>query len=208
MGNLIFLVTLIALKTLSSSNGQFTGIVDYTGGHDLRAKSFILYHQGVLLYTIEDPAAITYFASDSGTVFACNEQRLYFFDISGDSRVLAELNYPNGFALTADNSLFFASDKNGLHVFSARGDPVATLLPCRLFAFNDLNSLVASISSDTLYVQDTRTGDLLSRATLKTPFARAISFIDDRTVSIEEPSVSEQFNCLAGARNKETRDRR
>jgi hypothetical protein len=205
MGNLILLVTLFTLHTVSSSNGQFTGMVDYTGAHELKALSFTLYHNGKALYTLDNPAAITYFISDSGTVFACNEQRLYFQDISGASRALADLEYPNGFAFAHDNSLFFASDKNGLHVFAARGDRVATLLPCRLFAVNDHNSLVASISSDTLYVLDLRTGGLLNHMILKTPFARAISFFNDHTVSIEEPLMVERLDCFTGTGDKDLR---
>jgi hypothetical protein len=203
MSHFILLVALVTMHTVSSNNGKFTGIVDYTGAHELKTKSFTLYHNGTVLYTLDNPAAITYFVSDSGTVFACNEQRLYFQDMSGASRVLAELEYPNGFAFADDNSLFFASDINGLHVFSVRGDPVATLLPCRLFAVNDLNSLVGSISTDTLYVQDIRTGDLLNRVILKTPFARSLSFIDDHAVSIEEPLMVERFDCFTGTGENE-----
>jgi WD40 repeat protein len=203
MSHFIVLVALVTMHTVSSNNGQFTGIVDYTGAHELKTLSFTLHRDGVVLYALENPAAITYFISNSGTVFACNEQRLYFYDRSGASRVLAELDYPNGFAFSHDNSLFFASDKNSLYVFSARGDQIATLLPCRLFAVNDHNSLVASVSSDTLYVQDIRTGDLLNRMLLKTPFVRALSFIDDHTVSVEEPLIIERFDCLTGSGEKD-----
>jgi len=195
------IITIIFALTLKSSNGQFTGAVDYTGGHDLVTKSFTLYQGGTLLYKMANPKAITFFISNSGTVFACNEKFLYVYDPTGRVSLIKELNYPNGFAFSPDNSLFFASDINGLFAFANAGELVYEVNPCRLFSSTSDGDEIVTISMDTLYVYEK--GILKYQRLLKTLYTRTISIMNEESIKVEEPSVIELFNLNTGEKLEE-----
>ncbi|MEO0095114.1 MAG: hypothetical protein ABIL46_03125 [candidate division WOR-3 bacterium] len=189
--NLIILI--ISSLTISSSNGAFIGEVVYTGGNELSTVSFKLFNQkGVMLYHIIRPEAITFFISDSGVVFATNEQMLYLYELSGNIIPLKRLNYPNGFGFTPDNTLFLASDRDGIYAYSMSGSLIYQFYPGRLFASTDRAKIVAIVSSDTLFYY--REGNLKFLKLLQTPFVRKIDLSEDGTIiHLELPDTTEKI---------------
>lgn len=186
------LLHLLIAPIISSPGGRYQGIVEYRGGHELFAASFTLLADGEHCYTLDAPEARTFFVGDSGVVFAGNEQKLFLYDRRGQARRLRDLNYPNGFKYSRNQQFFFASDRDGIHIFSLAGEQVATGHRCRLFAASDDGRQLAAVSGDTLYLY--RDFQFTGVRKLATPYARSIDFETDTRIRIEEPDGSEYFD--------------
>ncbi|MGQ9464310.1 MAG: hypothetical protein ACUVQ4_01200 [bacterium] len=178
---------IIFTLTIKSANGAYIGDVTYTGGTDLLTASFKLYNQeGHLLYQIIHPDAITFFISNSGEVFATNEQHLYLYTQNGTVAQLRNLQYPNGFGFSPDNTLFFASDRNGIYAYSMQGKIVYQFSPGRIFASTTQGKRMAIISTDTLFYY--QHGELKFQKIISSPFVRKIYFSpDEKTLHLELP---------------------
>mgnify|MGYP005837341487 CR=1 FL=1 len=177
--------------TIKSANGLYIGDVTYTGGTNLLTASFKLYNQeGHLFYQIIHPDAITFFISNSGEVFATNEKQLYFYTQTGSVAQLRNLQYPNGFGFSPDNTLFFASDRNGIYAYSMQGKIVYQLPPGRLFTSTTQGKRIAIISTDTLFYY--QCGEFKFQKILSNPFVRKIYFSsDEKTLHLELPDSTE-----------------
>jgi len=182
---------IIFALTINSPNGVYVGDVVYTGGTELITASFKLYDQnGNMLYHIINPEAITFFISNSGVVFATNEQNLYLYRINGEILTLKKLNYPNGFGFSPDNTIFFASDRDGIYAYSLSGELLYQLNPGRLFVSTDLAKKVAIVSNDTLFYYEN--GELKFQKILASPYVRSLKFFDDgNAIKIEIPDKIE-----------------
>lgn len=179
--------------TIKSANGMYIGDVTYTGGTNLLTASFKLYNQhGELIYQIIHPEAITFFISNTGEVFATNEQLLYLYKLNGTIAQLRSLHYPNGFGFSPDNTLFFASDLDGIYAYSMQGRVVYQFPPGRLFTSTAQGRKMAIISNDTLsYYQQ---GELKFQKILNNPFVRKIYFSDDeKMLHLELPDSTEHI---------------
>jgi hypothetical protein len=158
-----------------SDNGLFRASINYSGGAELITESFALYNRyGDIIYTKRDVPVNTFFISNTGSVFALNEHRLYFYQRDGSEMMLRELVYPNGFGFSPDNSQFFASDRDGVFAYSHEGVLVHTYRPGRLFASTGNGECVAVISADTLFVYEY--GRLRDTEYLSSPYAREVCF--------------------------------
>ncbi|MEO0123011.1 MAG: hypothetical protein ABIL69_03290 [candidate division WOR-3 bacterium] len=179
--------------TIKSSNGAYIGDVVYTGGTNLQTASFKLYDQdGNMLYQILNPEAISFFISNSGVVFATNEQNLYLYKTDGQILNLKKLNYPNGFGFSPDGTIFFASDRDGMYAYSLSGSLVYQFKPGRLFASTDIAQKVAVVSNDTIVYYEN--GELKFQKILESPFVRSLEFFDnDKIIKIELPDKVEKI---------------
>jgi hypothetical protein len=177
----------VASMTITSSNGEFSAAVTYGGDAEPAVQSFILYNEASeIIYRKQMLRVHTFFINDLGCVFALNEKELYLYAQDGEEVFLQELIYPNGFKFSADNSLFFASDKQGIFAYSSTGQLIGKFRPGRLLADADGGKRVAIISTDTLFLYDN--GKLKGTKILCTPYARKIGFSDDsRSIIIEVP---------------------
>ncbi|MEO0136504.1 MAG: hypothetical protein ABIL39_06505 [candidate division WOR-3 bacterium] len=187
--SLNFVCILIFNITINSANGAFTGEVTYSGTTELATASFKLYdHEGNMLYHIVNPEAITFFISNTGEVFATNEQSLYLYKLTGEIKILKKLNYPNGFGFSPDNKIFFASDRNGLYAYSMSGGLLYHFNPGRLFASTDSAHRVVVVSNDTLFLYEK--GKLKTQTLLPNPYVRKIQFINEDQVEIILPDTT------------------
>jgi hypothetical protein len=177
----------IAAMTAASSNGEFTALVDYGRDAEFVVQSFTLYDKAhEVIYHKQMLGVHTFFITDAGSVFALNEDELHFYHQGGEEVHLQDLEYPNGFGFSVDNSLFFASDKRGIFAYSSGGELIHRFQPGRLYADADGGKSVAIISTDTLFLYDG--GMLKCVKILSTPYARRVRFSDDsRSVIIEVP---------------------
>lgn len=185
---------IIFTLTIKSANGMYIGDASYTGGTNLLTTSFKLFNQqGNLLYQIIKPEAITFFISNTGEVFATNEQSLYLYHLNGMVLQLKSLHYPNGFGFSPDNTLFFASDQDGIYAYSMDGRVVYQFSPGRLYASTAQAKKMAIVSTDTLFYY--QKGELKFQKTLSNPYARNIYFSDDETtIYLELPDSTESIN--------------
>lgn len=189
----LFNLVILSL-TISSSNGDYVGEVTYSGNTELMTSSFKLYNKkGDMLYHIINPDAITFFISNSGSVFATNEHNLYLYKPNGEIITLKKLNYPNGFAFSPDNTIFFASDRDGLYGYSMSGEVVYQFNPGRLFACTDQAKRVAVVSNDTVFYYEK--GNFKFFSILLNPFVRKIQFLEDVLIEIELPDTTIYLNC-------------
>ncbi len=194
---------ILCAVNISSENGAYVADVNYAGGIELVTTSFKLYDQkGNMLYHVINPEAITFFVSNSGEVFATNEHKLFLYNKNGEVSFIKRLNYPNGFGFTPDNTLFFASDQDGIYAYSMSGALIFQFNPGRLFASTAQARKFAVVSSDTLFYYEK--GRLNFQSLLASPFVRKIEFSEnekaiilqfpDTTTSIKIPchAVEEQ----------------
>ena len=170
---------IICLSTsIHSANGSFHAAVRYSGGSELVTETFELYdHSGDIIYAKKDIPLSTFFISNAGSVFALNEHRLCFYRRDGSETMLRELVYPNGFGFSPDNSLFFASDRDGVFAYSPEGILIHAYRPGRLFASNGSGESVAIVSTDTLFVY--HDGVLMDTEIVSSPYSREIYFSRD-----------------------------
>lgn len=188
--------------TIKSANGNYVGDANYTGGTNLLTASFKLYNQkGDLLYQIIHPEAITFFISNTGEVFATNEQGLYLYNLNGNVLQLRSLRYPNGFGFSPDNTLFFASDQDGIYAYSMQGKVVYQFPPGRLYASTAQARKMAIVSTDTLFYY--QKGELKFQKVLNNPYVRKIYFSDDeKIIHLELPDSTESIKisdfCIMG----------
>jgi outer membrane protein assembly factor BamB len=180
--------------TIGSNNGDYTGEVIYAGSTELLSASFKLYDQkGNMLYHIINPEATSFFISNSGQVFATSEQMLFLYELNGNIRTLRKLFFPNGFAFSPDNTLFFASDRDGIYAYSMKGSVVYQFKPGRLFTCTEQAKKMAIVSSVTLLFYEE--GNLISQKILSNPFVRKIYFSEDRKfIYLELPDTTEMIN--------------
>jgi hypothetical protein len=166
----------------------------------LSVESFTLYNQNdEVVYTKEKPRTHTFCISDAGTVFALNEKQLYLYNQNGLEIFLKNLNYPNGFKFSPDNVLFFASDKDGIFVYSNEGALVYALNPGRLFSSTVKGKTIAIISTDTIFVYEHGVQKFVKK--LATPYVRTLSFSEDETsIIIKEPAGVEVIDVQTGKR--------
>ena len=195
---IILSVIVLFSQTISSDNGLFQASISYGGGMELSVETFVLYNQNSeIMYTKHKPTTNTYFISNTGVVFALNKKHLYFYNQKGEEVVLGNLHYPNGFGFSPSNEIFFASDKDGIFVYSDEGELMYTLKPGRLFSSTEKGSMVTTISTDTLFVYEDGIQKFMRR--LSTPYARSLSFSDDeKSIIIEVPSGIEIFDSQTG----------
>ena len=196
---LLFLMSTVRAAS-SSDNGLYRASITHGGGVEFFVESFALQNQnGKTMYTKENPDAHTFYISDSGAVFALDEKYLYLYDKNGGEVFLKNLNYPNGFGFSPDNYLFFASDKEGIFAYSNEGELIFHFNPGRLFSSTVRGTMVAIISTDTLFVYEN--GVQKSAKKLSTPYARSLSFSDDeQSIIIEIPLGIEIFDSRTGER--------
>lgn len=173
--------------TIKSANGMYIGDITYTGGTNLITTSFKLFnHQGNFMYQIIHPDAITFFISNSGEVFATNEQSVYLYNPDGTVMHLRNLHYPNGFGFSPDNRLFFTSDRDGIIAYSMQGKTIYQFPPGRIYASTANGKGMAIVSTDTLFYY--QKGELKFQKVLSTPFIHKIYFSDDeKTIRLELP---------------------
>ncbi len=184
---------LIFTLTIKSANGIYVGDANYTGGTNLLTASFKLYNQkGELLYQIIHPEAITFFISNTGEVFATNEQGLYLYNLNGTVLQLRSLRYPNGFGFSPDNTLFFASDQDGIYAYSMQGKVVYQFPPGRLYASTAQARKMAIVSNDTLFYY--QKGEIKFQKIISNPYVRKIYFSDDEKIlHLELPDSTESI---------------
>ncbi len=177
--NVLIITLLIFFSTsVESDNGMFRVSVIYHGSAELMTESFTLYDRyGDIIYTKNDIPVNTFFISNTGGVFALNEHQLSLYQHDGSEIILRKLVYPNGFGFSPDNSLFFASDRQGLFAYSQEGDLVHQYHPGRLFASTGHGGCVVVISADTLFVYED--GTLSVTEFLSSPYAHDIFFSAD-----------------------------
>lgn len=189
----ISLITLISV-TVNSDNRLYHASVRYQGGSELRTEAFTLFDQyHEVIYTKNDLDVNTFFISNTGYVFALNEHYLYLYHPDGSEMLLRELAYPNGFGFSRDNSLFFASDKQGVFTYSSDGELRYAFEPGRLYASADNGTLVAIISTDTLLIYEN--GVLKDIEPLPSPYTRDIRFLDDEnSIVVDMPGNSEIYD--------------
>ncbi|MGB9720811.1 MAG: hypothetical protein ACPL28_04945 [bacterium] len=187
---------IIFMLSISSANGAYTGDVVYAGGTELVTASFKLYDQkGNMLYHIINPDAFTFFISNSGQVFATNEQMLYLYELNGNIISLKKLVYPNGFDFSPDNTLFFASDRDGIFAYSMTGTMVYQFRPGRLFASTEQAKRVGIVSTDTLFYYEE--GKLIFQNILISPFVRKLYFSkDNELIQIELPDTTQSIKIF------------
>lgn len=184
--NVLIISLMICLSAdVHSDNGFFRASVSYSGGAELITGSFTMYDQyGDIIYAKRDVPANTFFISNTGTVFALNEHRLYFYQRDGSEVMLRELLYPNGFGFSLDNSQFFASDREGVFAYSHEGVLVHTYHPGRLFASTGHGESVAVISADTLFIYEY--GRLRDTEFISSPYARDVYFsVDAESIMVQ-----------------------
>jgi len=200
MSELILYSLLLFSYTASSDNGLFCADICYGGGIEFYVESFILYNQDYeVIYIKEKPVANTFFIGNSGVVFALNERQLYLYGPDGAEKLLKDLNYPNGFGFSQDNSHFFASDKDGIFVYKLKGELIYKLSPGRLFISTEKARMIATISTDSLFLY--KDGALQFIRCLSTPYTRSLYFSDDeKYITIEELGKIEVFDCHMGKR--------
>lgn len=198
MTGYIFAIILLFSHNVESDNRSFWATVKYGGQLEFCAESFTLYERsGKILYTKKNPPANTFFISNSGAVFAINEHHLYLFDKNGKEKLLKDLNYPNGFEFSTDNSLFFASDKDGVFAFSNNGELFYKFNPGRLFSSTARGEKIGIVSTDTLFLYGN--GQFKSFKILLTPYVRDIYFsTDEKIIIVAEPSLIECFDFETG----------
>ncbi len=182
---------IIFALSIKSNNGEFLGEVNYTGGTELVTSSFSLYTQnGELLYSLYKPSAITFFISNSGIVFATNEKEIFHYDLSGNIKKIKDLEYPNGFGFSPDNTLFFASDRKGIYAFSITGESIHQYNPGRLFVSTDRGEKFCVVSNDTLFFYENT--ELKFIKTLPTPYIHSINFTEnDNGITVKMPHGTE-----------------
>ncbi|MEO0184458.1 MAG: hypothetical protein ABIL20_01490 [candidate division WOR-3 bacterium] len=182
---------IVFMLNITSADGAYTGEAVYTGGTELITASFKLYDQkGNMLYHIINPDAFTFFISNSGQVFATNEQMLYLYELNGNIIPLKKLIYPNGFDFSPDNTLFFASDRDGIFAYSMTGTMVYQFMPGRLFATTEQGKKMGIVSTDTLFYYEG--GNLKFQKILRSPFVRKLYFSPDKEwLHIELPDTTE-----------------
>lgn len=168
----------------SSENGIFTMQVDYAGGTELYAEDLTLYKNDLPLFTLENTPAHTFYISNTGTVFAVSDHQLFFFDQAGNIEILQDLFYPNGFGFSINKEMFFASDRNKLHVYSQTGVLLYELKPCRLFIDFQDGKYIATVSSDTLIFYEE--GNEVGTRLLSTPYIRDLEFSEENNYLIME----------------------
>ncbi len=176
----MLIIGLIICVSLSihSDNGSFCAVVQYSGGSELTTETFELYDRGGdIIYAKKDVPMNTFFISNTGSVFALNEHRLCFYRRDGSETILRELVYANGFGFSPDNSLFFASDREGVFAYSHEGILIHEYRPGRLFASGGKGESVAIVSTDTLLVY--YEGVLVDTEIVSPPYARDIYFSRD-----------------------------
>ncbi len=197
MTEILVNIILLVSSTIGFGNGIYRYTVVYARDTHLTVESFSLYRTDDLLYTKEKPGVSSFFLSTAGTVFAVSEDRLYLYAQNGQETLLKYLNYPNGFGFSPDSVLFFCSDKDGICAYSDRGQLVHTFKPGRLFASTEYGEKVAVISRDSLFLYEE--GIQKFQIQLQTPYARTVSFSQDRrTIIVEEPLENEILNFHTG----------
>jgi hypothetical protein len=174
---------------IHSDNGSFRAVIQYCGGAEYITESFVLHDRfGDALYTKRNVELHTFFICNTGGVFALNEKLLCFYYPDGREISLKELLYPNGFGFSPDNSLFFASDRDGLYAYSQDGILVSVYRPGRLFASTERGDYVAVISADTLFVYDN--GTLRDTEFLPSPYAHDLLFsADEKNILVRFPGT-------------------
>jgi len=154
------------------------------------------------MYTIERPKAHTFYIDNIGTVFALSDQHLYFYDQAGETSILQELTFPNGFGFSLDNYNFFASDRNALNVYSLSGELVYELKPCRLYLGFEHGRFIATVSNDTLFFYEE--GIEVATRHLATPYIRTLQISEDkRSLIIEMPNSFETVELPFGTKKEE-----
>ena len=190
-------IILLVSATVSFGHGTYRCAIVYTGDTHLAVESFTLYRNDEVVYTKETPGVNSFYLSTVGTVFAVNEERLYFYAQNGEELFLKDLKYPNGFGFSPDSVLFFCSDKGGICAYSDQGQLVRAYKPGRLFTSTEHGKEVAVISCDSLFLY--KDGVLKFSRQLRTPYARAVFFSQDgRSIIVEEPSDNEIFSSRTG----------
>ncbi|MDH4209867.1 MAG: hypothetical protein OEV79_00240 [candidate division WOR-3 bacterium] len=198
--NVLIITLLVFFSTsVESDNGLFRASVQYGGGAELITESFALYDRyGDVMYTKRDIPVNTFFINNTGSVFALNEHCLYLYQRDGSEIMLRELVYPNGFSFSPDNSLFFASDRDGLYAYSHDGDLVHVYHPGRLFASTGHGDCVAVISADTLFVYEN--GTLRDTEFLSSPYAHGMFFsADEKQIWVQYRNGNEIYDTRTRA---------
>ena len=194
--NVLIAGLLISLAAnIRSENGLFNASVEYRGGADFITAAFVLYDRsGTVLYSKSEVAVNTFFICNTGNVFALSEHRLCLYQLDGSETLLRQLVYPNGFGFSRDHSLFFASDREGVFVYSCLGALVHRYRPGRLCASTGNGESVAVISADTLFSY--HNGSLIDTEMLPSPYARDVCFsVDAESVRVEFPEGVEVYDA-------------
>lgn len=181
-------------SSIHADNGSFHAAVRYSGGSELITETFELYDRGGdIMYAKRDIPLNTFFICNTGSVFALNEHRLCFYLPDGSETMLRDLVYPNGFGFSPENSLFFASDREGLFVYSLEGVLIHTYRPGRLFATTERGECVAVVSADTLFVYEN--GRLADTEPLVSPYVWDVRFSDEaKRVIVQFEDVIEAYD--------------
>lgn len=186
---LFWLIYLFSIN-ISSENGVFNAEVDYTGGTQYYTENFVLYKGETILYAKQGILAHTFYINNAGTVFAISDHYLYLYDLHGEVSILQNLVYPNGFGFTEDNSVFYASDKSALNIYSQAGELVYQLKPCRLFAGIEEGKFIVTVSNDTLFFFEN--GIEVATKLLSTPYVQNLEVLqDDKCIKLELPGSTE-----------------
>ena len=193
--NVLLITLLIFFSTsIESDDGSFRASVEYGGGTELMTESFVLYDRyDVVVYMKSNSTLNTFFISNTGSVFALNEHRLCFYHQDGREKMLKELVYPNGFGFSSDNSIFFASDREGLFAYSGDGNLVHKYRPGRLFTSSTKGENVAIISADTLFVHED--GSIIDTEFLSSPYASDLYYsADGKSIVVQIPGAAETYD--------------
>lgn len=201
MIEIILGLTYLFSVDFNSDNGVFSASADYIGSSHLFVQTFTLYKNTEVLYTKQAVEAHTFFLSDIGTVFACSDRCLYFYDPRGEDKLLQNFAFPNGFGFSADNHVFFASDRDRLCVYSNEGELINELKPCRLFAGIDQGKFIATVSTDTLFIYKDGIENTVHK--LPTPYARSLCFSEDgNCIEVELPNTIEVIEFRTNKRQE------
>jgi len=199
--NIIPLICLaLANVTMESPDGSMYAVIEYYPGTVLWTEHFTLYTRtGDRIYRINDHPAHTYFICNTGNLYAMNERDLWFFDRNGKEIWHRSLHAVNTSGFSADNTVFFLSEKSGIRVYDNDGNVEHDLPPGRLFSSVNKGDLIAVVSSDTAYYYEH--GELVHTIPLSSPYVWQIAFSDDHTtIEIEYVDHLEIIDCATGTR--------
>ena len=187
----LLFVILVPQIVVESPDHFFHANVEYYPGTELIARSLTLMHDQTVIFTKSEPRGSTFLINRSGTVFGIGADALYFYDHQGNEVLLQQLNAPNGFGFSPDNSIFIASDLSGLCIYDRDGKLNYSLPSCRLFACSDGAEIVATVTSDSLFVYEK--GSRIYSAVLSSPYVRSIAINEDnRSIQLHLPAAVEE----------------
>lgn len=187
----VVLLMIVAQITVTSPDQQYSAHIDYYPGTELVTQALTLKHDNTLCFVKNSPGGVTFFVNNQGSIFGIGERALYFYDVLGNEILLKHLNAPNGFDFSPDNTIFFASDIDGLWAYDCEGSVKYRFPASRLFSCNENAEIVAMVSAESLFVFDH--GERIYSALLSSPYVWSIELREDNgLILLHLPSATDE----------------